>query len=69
MINKLNSLVTTRTIVAAVALSMWAEMPSGPLAFVTSNDVRWEKTSSSYRGVAQDRHLGLLQLTVYISRR
>ena len=35
---RLNSLVTTGVIVTAVALSMWAEIPSGPLAFVTSRD-------------------------------
>lgn len=35
---RLNSLVTTGVIVASVALSMWAKIPSGPLAFVTSWD-------------------------------
>jgi len=35
---RLNSLVTTGVILAAVALSMQAEILSGPLAFVTSRD-------------------------------
>ena len=35
---RLNSLVTTGVIVTAVALSTWAEIPSGPLTFVTSRD-------------------------------
>ena len=33
---RLNKLVTVGVIVTAVALSMRAEIPSGPLAFVTS---------------------------------
>ena len=61
LIDKLNSLVTTGIIAAAVALSIRAEMPSGPLAFVTSREVGETGHLPQYRGVVQDRSLGLLQ--------
>ena len=62
LIDKLNSLVTTGVIAAAVALRMRAEMPSGPLAYVASRDVRRNRTSSSVQRSVQGRSLGLLQL-------
>ena len=58
LIDKLNSLVTTGAFVSDVALSMWAEMPSGPLAFVTSSDVRREKTSFSVHKSRSGQALG-----------
>ena len=58
LIDKLNNLVTTGAIVAAVALSMRGEMPSGPLAFVTSSNVRMEKTSSSVHRSCSGQALG-----------
>ena len=58
--DKLNSLVTTGVIAAAVAYSMQAEIPSGPLAFVTSSNVRRKRTSSSVQRICsgQDPEFG-----------
>ena len=58
LIDKLNSLVTTGVIAAAVALSMRAEMPSGPLAFVASRDVRRNRTSSSVQRSCSGQEFG-----------
>ena len=63
LIDKLNSLVTTGVIAAAVALSIRPEMPSGPLAFVTSSDERRNRTSSSVHRSCSGQEFSLLQLT------
>ena len=70
VIDKLNSLVTTGAIVAAIALSMWAEMPCGLRCHLDHwlwwHQAMWEERKLlQYIGVAQDRHLGLLLLTEY----
>ena len=56
--DKLNSLVTTGVIAAAVAYSMQAEMPSGRLAFVTSSDVRRNRTSFSVQRSCSGHEFG-----------
>jgi len=54
----LKSLVRDGAMLCAVPLSIWAENPSGPLAFDGSRDIYYEKDnflSCSYRGA----HLGM----------
>lgn len=49
---------TTGVIAAAVALSMQAKMPSGPLAFLASRDVRRNRTSSSVQRSCSGQEFG-----------
>ena len=58
LIDKFKSLVTTGAFAAAVALSMWSEMPSAPLAFVTFSDVRRNRTSSSVQRSCSGQEFG-----------
>ena len=53
---RLNSLVTTGVIVAAVAWSMWAEIPSGLLAFGIE---RATGPPPQYTGDAYNKNQGL----------
>ena len=62
LIDKLNSLVTTGVIIGAVALSIRPEMPSGPLAFVTSRDVMRNRTSSSVQRSYSGQEFGSISI-------
>ena len=62
LIDKLNSFVTTGVIAVAVALSIRAEMPSGPLALVTSRDVRRNRTSSSVQRSCSGQEFGSISI-------